>query len=59
MEELGTQLGLTAGAYWRSFPDAPHFQLTGRFPVGAPNDELRGIFKDGGFEAVFAAVSTA
>jgi peptidoglycan LD-endopeptidase CwlK len=57
MEELGAGLGLTVGAQWRSFPDAPHFQLTGTFPVGQPNDELRRIFQDGGLEAVFAAVS--
>jgi peptidoglycan LD-endopeptidase CwlK len=57
MEELGAGLGLTVGAQWRSFPDAPHFQLTGKFPVGQPNDELRRIFQDGGLEAVFAAVS--
>jgi peptidoglycan LD-endopeptidase CwlK len=57
MEELGAALGLTVGAQWRSFPDAPHFQLTGKFPVGQPNDELRRIFQDGGLEAVFAAVS--
>ena len=57
MEELGKELGLTVGAQWRSFPDAPHFQISGKYPVGAPNDELRRIFQDGGFEAVFAAVS--
>jgi peptidoglycan L-alanyl-D-glutamate endopeptidase CwlK len=59
MEELGGELGLTVGALWRSFPDAPHFQLSGRFPIGAPDDELRQIFQDGGLEAVFAAVSAS
>jgi hypothetical protein len=53
MEALGQSLGLEVGAYWRSFPDAPHFQLTGRFPVGAPSDEVRQLFKDGGMQAVW------
>jgi peptidoglycan L-alanyl-D-glutamate endopeptidase CwlK len=55
MEEVGESLGLENGADWRSFPDAPHFQLTGRFRVGSPPDEVRQIFKDGGMEAVWKA----
>lgn len=54
MEEVGQSLGLECGAFWRTFPDAPHFQLNGRFPVGAPNDEARQIFKDGGSMALWA-----
>jgi peptidoglycan L-alanyl-D-glutamate endopeptidase CwlK len=50
MIEVGKSLGLTCGALWRTFPDAPHFQLTGRFPAGGPNDEVRQLFKDGGME---------
>jgi peptidoglycan L-alanyl-D-glutamate endopeptidase CwlK len=53
MEELGQSMGLVTGATWRTFPDAPHFQLTGRFPEGSPNDEVRQLFKDGGMEAVW------
>lgn len=56
MEAVGLSLGLDVGAQWRSFPDAPHFQLTGRFPEGAPNDEVRKLFAAGGLEAVWAAV---
>lgn len=55
MASVGQSLGLDSGAMWRSFPDAPHFQLTGRFPEGAPNDEARQLFKDGGMQAVWLA----
>jgi peptidoglycan L-alanyl-D-glutamate endopeptidase CwlK len=57
MITLGTALGLTSGAAWRSFPDAPHFQFTGRFAVGEPDDEVRQLFKDGGMQAVWDEVS--
>lgn len=53
MEEIGQSLALTVGANWRTFPDAPHFQENGRFPVGEPDDELRQLFKDGGMQAVW------
>jgi peptidoglycan L-alanyl-D-glutamate endopeptidase CwlK len=56
MEELAAALGLQVGAQWRSFPDAPHFQINGRFPVGAPDDELRQIFQGGGLSAVWASL---
>src|SRR6266498_934410 len=49
--EVGESLGLTAGAEFRTFPDAPHFQLTGKLPV-SPNDTVRETFKDGGTSAV-------
>jgi peptidoglycan L-alanyl-D-glutamate endopeptidase CwlK len=51
---VGTQLGLVAGAQWRTFPDWPHFQLTGRFPV-SPDDEARIILATGGLDAVWKA----
>lgn len=54
METVGQSLGLDSGATWRTFPDAPHFQLTGRFPEGAPDDEVRQLFKDGGMQAIWA-----
>ena len=56
--EVGTSLGLEAGAQWRSFPDYPHFQLTGKLPV-SPDLEVResygqsgipGIWKETGLE---------
>lgn len=57
MEAVGQSLGLESGALWRSFPDAPHFQLNGRFPVGAPNDEVRQLFRDGGMQAVWEEIT--
>jgi hypothetical protein len=56
MEVIGVSLGLTSGANWIRLVDAPHFQLTGRFPVGAPDDEVRELYKSGGLAAVWAAV---
>lgn len=47
MEEVGRSLGLYAGADFKRLVDAPHFQMTGRFPV-SPDDEVRQLFKDGG-----------
>ena len=57
MEKIGESLGLENGADWRTFPDAPHFQLTGRFPIGSPTDEVRQIFKNKGMQGVWDAVS--
>jgi peptidoglycan L-alanyl-D-glutamate endopeptidase CwlK len=48
MEEVGRSLGLTAGADFTRLVDAPHFQLQGRFPIGAPDDEARQIYKQQG-----------
>ena len=56
MEEAGRAQGLTAGADFKRLVDAPHFQLNGTFPIGAPTDELRQVFKDGGMQAVWDAV---
>lgn len=50
--EIGKSLGLTAGAEFRTFPDFPHFQLTGRFPV-SPDSEVRQLFRSGGMQAVW------
>jgi len=50
--QVGTSIGLVAGAQWRTFPDWPHFQLTGVFPV-SPNDEVREILRDHGMERVW------
>ena len=49
---IGTSLGLVSGAEWRTFPDAPHLQLTGRFPV-TPDDEVRYIFREAGLQGVW------
>lgn len=53
MISLGTGLGLDSGATWRTFKDYPHFQLTGRFPEGQPDDEVRQLFKDGGMQGLW------
>jgi peptidoglycan LD-endopeptidase CwlK len=56
MEEAGVSLGLTSGANWLRLKDAPHFQLTGRFPEAAPDDEVRALAKAGGLQAVWDAL---
>jgi hypothetical protein len=50
--ELGQNLGMVSGVSWK---DEPHFQMTGRFPVGAPDVEARTLFKEKGMAAVWAA----
>ena len=45
--EVGESCGLVSGSTWRAFPDWPHFQLTGKFPV-TPNDEVRAIYAQSG-----------
>lgn len=52
MVEVGESLGLTSGATFRSFPDYPHFQLTGTYPA-SPTDEVRQAFKDHGTVALW------
>src|SRR5262249_39788251 len=57
MEEVGVSLGLTSGANWVRLVDAPHFQLTGRFPENAPDDEARMIYQDEGAQAFWNEVA--
>jgi len=57
MEEAGVALGMTSGANWTRIVDAPHFQVTGRFPEAGPDDELRAILASDGLGAVWRAVS--
>jgi peptidoglycan L-alanyl-D-glutamate endopeptidase CwlK len=52
----GESLGLYSGAEFRTFPDKPHFQLTGRFPV-TPDDEVLILFRGGGLAAVWAEIT--
>ncbi len=47
MEAAGVKLGLVSGANWVRIVDAPHFQLTGRFPEAAPDTEVRELAKNG------------
>ena len=49
---VGTSLGLVAGAQFRSFPDQPHFQLTGSLPV-SPDEHVRELFSIGGITSVW------
>lgn len=56
METVGISLGLTSGATWTRLVDAPHFQLTGRFPEGAPDEEARQIYKNEGAQAFWQEV---
>jgi len=58
MEAVGVSLGLTSGANWKRLADAPHFQITGRFPEGAPTDEVRELFQASGYQAVWDQVFT-
>lgn len=52
MIQVGEMLGLLSGSTFRTFPDNPHFQLTGKFPI-SPNDEARVIFRMVGMEGVW------
>lgn len=52
MIQVGEMLGLLSGSTFRTFPDNPHFQLTGKYPI-SPNDEVRMIFKHVGMEGVW------
>lgn len=50
--QVGESLGLVSGSEWRTFPDWPHLQLTGRFGV-SPDQEVRYLMQEGGLEAVW------
>lgn len=47
METYGVKLGMVNGAHWARLIDAPHFQMTGPFPEGAPTDEVRRLASAG------------
>lgn len=50
---VGESLGLQSGSEWRTFPDWPHFQMTGQLPV-SPDDAVRAAYETGGIEAVWS-----
>lgn len=52
MIAVGQQVGLQAGALWRTFPDMPHFQLTGNLPT-SPNSSVRAAYENGGLNKVW------
>jgi peptidoglycan LD-endopeptidase CwlK len=54
METAARSLGFVCGADWRTFPDKPHFQMTGSLPV-SPDDNVRAIYNQGGLRAVWEA----
>jgi peptidoglycan L-alanyl-D-glutamate endopeptidase CwlK len=49
---VGESCGLVSGSTWRTFPDWPHFQLTGQLPV-SPDDAVRAAYATGGQDAVW------
>lgn len=49
---VGHSVGLVSGSEWRTFPDWPHFQMTGRLPA-SPDDAVRAAYDTGGQEAVW------
>lgn len=55
MVAVGESLGLNCGADWRTFPDRPHFQLTGVFPVGHPPESVLQLYATRGLPAVWEA----
>jgi peptidoglycan LD-endopeptidase CwlK len=57
MEAVGVSLGLVSGATFIRLVDAPHFQLTGRFPEDAPDDEARQIWQEQGAAAFWQEVN--
>ena len=57
MEEVGVSLGMTSGANWKRIVDAPHFQITGRFPEGAPDAEVQQLLQENGIQAVWDAIT--
>ncbi len=56
MEVEAVKVGLVSGANWVRFVDAPHVQLTGKFPEGAPDTEVRELFASGGLQGVWDAI---
>lgn len=57
MVEVCESLGLTCGARWhgdRRDPD--HVQMHGPFDEVSPDDEIKYLFREGGFAAVFEAM---
>lgn len=49
---VGESVGLSSGSKWRTFPDFPHFQMTGQLPV-TPDDAVRAAYATGGIDAVW------
>lgn len=52
LESEATKLDFVCGSRFRTFPDKPHFQMTGRFPVN-PSNEVRELFEKGGLKLIW------
>lgn len=49
---VGESCGMFSGSLFRTFPDWPHFQMTGQLPE-SPDDAVRAAYETGGIEAVW------
>ncbi len=49
---VGESCGLLSGSTWRTFPDWPHFQMTGRLPL-SPDLDVMATYRAGGQDAVW------
>jgi peptidoglycan L-alanyl-D-glutamate endopeptidase CwlK len=49
---VGQEVGLVEGANFRTFPDWPHFQLTGHLPI-SPDEGTRQVFQHTGLVGVW------
>lgn len=56
IHEEALNLGFVCGADFRTFPDLPHLQVTGRLPV-SPDDATRQEFQEGGLPFVWTAAA--
>ena len=58
--QIAESLGLTSGSTWpEPKTDFPHLQITGRFPVDAPDSYCQQLFTSGGLQAVWHEVDLA
>lgn len=57
--QCGKSLGLYSGSDFCHFKDFPHLQLTGRFPIAAPNAEAQQIYANEGMQAFWSEVNAA
>ena len=56
IHEEALNLGFVCGADFRTFPDLPHLQMTGRLPI-SPDDATRQEFQEGGLPFVWRAAA--
>lgn len=55
---VGQSVGLQSGAMWRTFPDMPHFQLTGSLGI-SPDGVVRAAYQAGGLQKVWEEANLA